>query len=785
LSPAAAVRRHAAAAGGLLLVALVVYAPALPADRTFWYRDIFAFWTALSAGFVRVVRAGSWPLWTPYPSFGLPLLADPGNQALYPFTWLNLLLPQPEWYKAFAVSHALLAATGVYALGLALGLSRAASFTSGALFLASGPFQSTLSHTVHFTGAAWMPWLLWAAMRALQRLDRGAALALGGVLAMQVLTGSGDLLIMSAFVAAPLFAAWLLDARRDTARLAGFVRTFALALALALLVSAGQWLPTLALIPESMRNSPIAGTQTYWSLHPWSLVELLAPRALTDLPMSEGGRAALYEGREPFWACLYLGAAAGVLVALGATRRGAGGGPLVAGLALSLLASLGRFTPFYPLLSQVTPLAFVRYPTKYALAAALFWALLAGRGVDAARDGRLDARRALFVLGPILAALAAAAFVVGSGGAPLEAWLRPGEAVRVAARHVLATKLGLAVLVALVACALARSASRRAASAWLLPALAIVDLLPPAQAVNAAAPRRLLEAPSRVAERVGEGRRLFVSAPQPFDWYPRQLARMPPGWQGPWALALGRQDMVAPPLGARWGLLGSYDGDVAGFAPPLLGNLTLIVTQAAGTPLALRLLQAGGVEYVVSLEEDRAWSGLEAAGEIQSVFRTPIRLLKVPEPRPRVYVVGAARVLDAGDAVRTLGSADFDPAREVVLGSGTPFGAPGEPFDGLVRELERRPDRLVVETEAGAPAVLVVLEAFHSGWRADVDGRSVPVARANALFRGVVLPPGRHRVTLAYRPREVGVGLALSAAGILGLGLLAISSRRSSGMGAA
>jgi hypothetical protein len=126
-------------------------------------------------------------------------------------------------------------------------------------------------------------------------------------------------------------------------------------------------------------------------------------------------------------------------------------------------------------------------------------------------------------------------------------------------------------------------------------------------------------------------------------------------------------------------------------------------------------------------------------------------------------------VLGEGDAVRALGSADFDPAREVVLGSGAALGPAPAAFDGSVRELEGRPDRRVYETRASLPAALVVLEAYRSGWRASVDGKPAEVARANVLFRGVVLPPGEHRVVLEYRPRAVLLGAAASALGLLAL----------------
>jgi hypothetical protein len=254
-----------------------------------------------------------------------------------------------------------------------------------------------------------------------------------------------------------------------------------------------------------------------------------------------------------------------------------------------------------------------------------------------------------------------------------------------------------------------------------------------------------------------------------------KLARQPLGWERPWAHVLGRLELAWPPTGARAGLLGSYDGDFTGLAPPLVSDLALLLAKSAGRPLAVRLLQLGGVQFVVTMG-DEPWPGLTPVASIESVFERPIRVLAVPNPRPRLYAVGAARGAAGAEALEILGSADFDPEQEVVLDLSEPFGFPGVPFHGELREIERRPDRIVAETVSSGTTALVALEAFYAGWRAELDGREVPLLKANALFNAVVVPPGRHRVVLAYRPRSVLVGAALSVAGLAVLAGLALSS---------
>ncbi|HEY5658725.1 MAG TPA: hypothetical protein VIY27_13130 [Myxococcota bacterium] len=61
-------------------------------------------------------------------------------------------------------------------------------------------------------------------------------------------------------------------------------------------------------------------------------------------------------------------------------------------------------------------------------------------------------------------------------------------------------------------------------------------------------------------------------------------------------------------------------------------------------------------------------------------------------------------------------------------------------------------DHLQLEVDAGAePAVVVVSEAHHPWWRVEVDGTAAPLLRANMLFMGVRVGPGRHRIDLRLR----------------------------------
>jgi uncharacterized membrane protein YfhO len=93
-----------------------------------------------------------------------------------------------------------------------------------------------------------------------------------------------------------------------------------------------------------------------------------------------------------------------------------------------------------------------------------------------------------------------------------------------------------------------------------------------------------------------------------------------------------------------------------------------------------------------------------------------------------------------------------------------------------VLSVERAAERIRIEAESPGAGLLVVADAFWPGWKATVDGRPVPIQRADLLVRAVRWPAGKHLLEMSYQPPEVTLGIAVSAAAALvavGLGLWA------------
>ena len=104
--------------------------------------------------------------------------------------------------------------------------------------------------------------------------------------------------------------------------------------------------------------------------------------------------------------------------------------------------------------------------------------------------------------------------------------------------------------------------------------------------------------------------------------------------------------------------------------------------------------------------------------------------------------------------------------------------APVYPSSARYVIVERRPDLMSLAVELSHPGHVVVLDGFHDGWRASVDGRATETLRANAIFRAVAAPAGTHEIELLYRPTAVVAGLSISAVAWLACGLGLALARR-------
>jgi uncharacterized membrane protein YfhO len=77
-----------------------------------------------------------------------------------------------------------------------------------------------------------------------------------------------------------------------------------------------------------------------------------------------------------------------------------------------------------------------------------------------------------------------------------------------------------------------------------------------------------------------------------------------------------------------------------------------------------------------------------------------------------------------------------------------------------------------IEYAAREKSWLVIAQTYHPNWKAYIEGRQIPVVRANHAFQAVEVPGGHHEIILCYRDKGFGIGVIIS---ILSLVIVALS----------
>ena len=133
-----------------------------------------------------------------------------------------------------------------------------------------------------------------------------------------------------------------------------------------------------------------------------------------------------------------------------------------------------------------------------------------------------------------------------------------------------------------------------------------------------------------------------------------------------------------------------------------------------------------------------------------------VGLLKHPSPLPRAYLSRPIVVSSAQESLSAVLQTSFNPQTHTVVES--PFRQTDFPKIqddaelGKAHLFQRQPGNVIIDVDAHTDgSVLVLTDAYYSGWTATVDGSPAEILPANHAVRGVMMPKGKHRVEFRYR----------------------------------
>ena len=723
-------------------------------------------------------------LWNPAIAAGRPFHANAQSATFGPFSIPAYVLPFWTELGWIAVLKLWVAAFGTYLLGRALGMRFAGALLAGLVFAFSLKMVTWLSYP-HAGVWALMPWLLVAADRVVRRPGPLAGAGLAALTALGFLCGHPESSFHALLAALAFFALRLWQARPG-------VRAPLLVFAAGLAGGAALAAVTLVPFAELLWLSADLRERAGESVD----VHLPVQDAL-GLFLSDWWGRPTQTPLRPFLLerALYVGALPLMLAAAALLR------PTATRVAVALFGGLWLAVALgVPPLLQIDtrlPVFSAGHNTRLVVLTMLALALLAGVGLEelSGRGEALAARRrpllavaAGLVVIPVAVGLAARGLDLGElADAFRVAWLfadaptlvtNPGHVAVIgqASAIVWLTLAGAAT--ALVAL---RLGGRLGPVPFVLLALllACVDLFRAGMGYNPAIERRWAEVPPTEAIRVlqREGRGRFVSTAE----IPQNVIPMRFGPQE----ARGYDLPIVRRFDRLWRQ--EVDPRSRGVAAGLL-DIPLELRDV--TPRALETLRLLGVTHVLQgatgraatppYEPEPAPARLDAEGLTEVHSEPDARLYRLEGALPRSWVVTGQRVVAGEDAaLAAITEPGFDARRQAVTERRLP-GLPERPGAGpRARIAEYEPERVVVRARSPRAGLLVLADTHYPGWKAEVDGREVPVERVDYLFRGVRVGPGAHTVVFEYRPASWTVGWVVSLVALVLLAAAIALGRRS------
>lgn len=174
--------------------------------------------------------------------------------------------------------------------------------------------------------------------------------------------------------------------------------------------------------------------------------------------------------------------------------------------------------------------------------------------------------------------------------------------------------------------------------------------------------------------------------------------------------------------------------------------------------------------------------GVQAAEQLPQIYAGEARIYTLPETLPRAALFSDVRFALPDQILKQLREPAIDPFQTVFVekdevnreqDDNQSPSTPSKPSRCEAQSIvEYTPMYVRISCDAKETGLLMLTDTYYPGWSATVDGNSTAVFRANYLFRGVVVPRGKHTVEFRYQPMSYKLGLACFALALLAFSLL-------------
>jgi hypothetical protein len=738
----------------VLLFALLFLVPAWPwlsGAFTIPYDAQSTFYPPV-AFMARSIASGQSPFWSPNIYAGWPMIADPQSMLTSPLhVALALATATPSVQANDVVTFAYLFVGG---LGIILffhdrGWHRAGALVAALALTFGGSASGRLQHTGQIMSLSYLPVALWLLARA---LDRGSWKygALAGVAAALIVLGRDQVALLEVYVLAGFVVAhwcgegWVARLRASVVPLiAGGIAGL---LIVALPIGLTELLASDSNRPEFAFSEAARG-----SLHYTHLLSLMFP----DLFGAMDPKGAFWDAGSLDWnqrfgpndlflapnmGLLYAGAVVPILLVVGTVRGWLWSRDIRFFAIAALLIAFymfGAYAPVFYWMYELMPgVKLFRRPADATFVLGGLIAILTGYLVHRWLQGQRGNRIQHLVERALLVAIVAVTI-----------WLAETVVGAAAVTTVIVTGICFAIA-AIAALLFTRNRSALAATV-LLGAFTAADLaynnaphgatgLPPAT-FDALRFDTKNETVALIRQRL---------AAQPANHRDRvELIGIAYHWPNICLIHDCEQVFGHNPLRLKWFFDATRAQDtVAAPGQRVFSPLYPSYGSVFANLLGVRLIATG-----VPVEQiDKSLK----PGDLTFLARTKdAYVYENPRALPRVMMLGDWQRVDYDKLIRDGWPAGVDPTRTVLL-EGTPPAPPLSSFEaaGSATLTRYTNTRVTIEVDSPSGGIVLLTDVWHPWWCATIDGNDTEILRADAIFRAVQVPPGKHTVHFRFQP---------------------------------
>jgi hypothetical protein len=764
LAPPLHRRADLIALAALAVVGILFFADVLVGVNGFYMRDLTRYYYPTKQILREIVLHGEFPYWNRYFSAGQPIAANPEHEVFYPLTWLILLPSYDLGFRLHILVHVFIGLLGMYALLRSMEMRPFAAWFGAMAWGVGGLYLSYINLLPILFCAAWLPLTCLYVRRFLLRRNLRDFAAASLFLGLQFLVAEPTTVMQTGLLIGmyALYRGWYSVPRISKAITR--VLWIALISAAGFAIGAAQMLSALDHVHDSARSRPFEfELVSAWSM-PWAKFgELVFPNILGHISIHRvmwywGG--GLYPGMgSPFLFSIYVGLLVVALAVGGAFVRPRGGRFVLILCVLSSLLALGGHTPLLRWLYSAGVATSIRYPEKFILLGVFAIIVFSSQMLDRLMSGDEDVREG--TIGFLVAATVIAALIALTGATPLygktfmKLWALTPSTQATREVHISLVDWIVAAVRGGIALALVWFAGTRNQRLWIAAAAIFItaDLAYTLEELNPRMPRRFFDPPPASAELPPN--RADYRVFHEVDWYgnedpARQYFSTADAVY--WVVRNGLFPMT--PAGSRVRTVLERDYDKTALLPTVDFTDALWDVKRAGRSDWYAPAMAMSNAWYRAVYKPFQDEKTRTRGDFKK--SSPIRFLETTH-YPRYYF--------ADQMVAVAGHTDF--SDKLSKNRYTPQVAfvpqpPFVPARGVVRGVQETANTATLDVESFGQGFLVMSVTRHKYWEIRLDDHVVPAVPVNIAYQGIVVTPGRHRVTMVYRNTVAELGMAVS-----------------------